>query len=70
MKKSILNLEKQIEKLENRIEKIQLKCKHVNKTSENKGNTGNLDFNVYWIENTCLDCGKFWRSDEKTVPSY
>lgn len=70
MKDSVRRINKQIELLQKRLDKIQYKCQHKNKRSISKANTGNLDYNNYWTENECLDCGLFWRSDEKEVLAY
>lgn len=66
----MIKLLKEKKVIEDKIQAFQNKCKHENKLSLNKGNTGNLDFNYYWKENSCLRCGKFWRSDETVTLAY
>jgi hypothetical protein len=70
MSPAMVKLLKEKEFIEDKIQTFRNKCKHENKVSLNKGNTGNLDFNYYWIENLCNRCGKFWRSDEKIESAY
>ena len=62
MKKSIINLRKQIEDCNVRITKIQTACKHVNVNKSFGANTGNYDpsCDVWWESFDCTDCGKYW----------
>lgn len=66
----MIKLLKQHDEIEEKIKSFQKKCKHKNKISVNRGNTGNLDYNVYWVQNDCPNCGKFWDSDRKEVLAY
>lgn len=66
----MVKLLKEKKDIEEKIKAFQNKCTHENKISLDKGNTGNLDYNYYWKENSCIRCGKFWHSDETIQPAY
>lgn len=62
MKRSLVELDKQILALKKRKEKIQEKCEHKNASKTHRGDTGNFDpsSDEFWTEFNCEDCGKFW----------
>lgn len=66
MYKSIELLNEEIAAAREKIKIIQSHCKHINKTSESKANTGNYDRSEdsYWIVYDCPDCGKHWSVDQ------
>ena len=66
MKKSVIEIKKQIESLEIRLTKIRDKCKHINAEKKYGANTGNFDPNddCYWIDFACLECGKRWHEQQ------
>jgi len=45
---------------------LQAACQHPNASKKYAGSTGNYDpaADDYWIEFRCLDCGKFWITDQ------
>ena len=56
-----------IEMLRERKQELVDACPHENGLYDYKGNTGNYDpsCDCYWIDATCLDCGKMWHVDSE-----
>ena len=68
MNKEIAKLQKKIVESQLKIYQLQDVCPHENVTSKYGANTGGYDgpnFDVYWIDVTCKDCGQWQRFDSK-----
>ena len=68
MNKQIERLAKKIRDAQDKIYDIQKACPHENVDSKYGANTGGYDgpnFDVYWIDVTCKDCGKWQRFDSE-----
>lgn len=63
MKKSVIEIEKQMQLLTEKLAKIRKYCKHVNKQKHFRQNDSD-DIRLedsYWTDFNCLDCGKRWK---------
>lgn len=62
----VIKLKRQQIKLNNQLLELQTMCTHHNVTKKFCGNTGNYDpsSDSYWIDWSCLDCGKRWTTDQ------
>jgi hypothetical protein len=66
--KNIINKQKLIiSKAYQKIKDLQKSCPHKNVNAAYKSDTGNYDpsEDIYWVEVSCLDCGKFMSFDSK-----
>lgn len=63
----VYSLHKKIQECQEAIEAFQKECPHTETYKKPGANTGNYDgpaFDMYWVDHTCKECGKWWREDQ------
>ena len=58
----VAHIQKKLKKWKNKLDEVQTICSHPNVIKTHKSNTGNWcpQYDSYWTEFKCPDCGLFW----------